>query len=234
MSHDYVCADCFYSYRSDIHFKGCDHVTNSNIYYTWNSVSNICETTAASSRPFPANHPPSLHCFKMCDPRKNICKRDKCTYAHGKDECDKWNEELRRSKSEANTSPLKKPKLDCDIDSGESSMKSSLKKEIALLTERIASNGKKITDKAEEIAQKEKQIIHKQIEIADQRKEITEREKESAADKMLLEDKKQLSEKIKWLSEDKKELSMDKKRLNKLTKQLACVLKFLHPGEEVM
>ena len=56
----------------------------------WNDEEARLETT--TSRPFPAKMPQGVkHGVAMCDPYKGTCRREKCTFAHGKVEQKTWN-----------------------------------------------------------------------------------------------------------------------------------------------
>ena len=70
------------------------------IYVTWNCLENMYQTTKRSIRP-----PPKCLAEKvtrgvaMCDPRRGLCRRDRCTFAHGKAEQKQWNSFLSSGKS---------------------------------------------------------------------------------------------------------------------------------------
>ena len=62
----------------------------------WNSERDRLETTAKSIRPFPEALRGKVKLYvAMCDPYKGTCKRERCTFAHGKAEQKAWNQILR-------------------------------------------------------------------------------------------------------------------------------------------
>ena len=95
-----ICEDCFYNSRT-VEVTCSHNKANGMIYVTWNCLENMYETTEKSIRP-----PPKCLAEKvtggvaMCDPRRaGHCKRDLCTFAHGKAEQRYWNSFLSSGKS---------------------------------------------------------------------------------------------------------------------------------------
>ena len=89
-----ICRDCFYDNRTeeDI-FCFC---RGKKLTVVWNSERGRLETTAKSIRPFPESLRGKVNLYvAMCDPHKGTCKRERCTFAHGKAEQKAWNQILR-------------------------------------------------------------------------------------------------------------------------------------------
>ena len=87
-----VCKDCFYRGRikPDIN---CIHYVN-NVSVMWNDEARRHETTD-HIRPFPEDIPGHVKYVAMCDPHRGTCRKDKCTFAHGRTEQKAWNSILR-------------------------------------------------------------------------------------------------------------------------------------------
>ena len=92
MSEDRICTSCFYSHRTDVHFRGCPHENKEELYVIWNKKKQVCETTEKTIRPLPTEFPTHWQYFTMCEPPK--CSGFECNRAHGKAELDAWNETL--------------------------------------------------------------------------------------------------------------------------------------------
>ena len=104
MSEVELCQDCFYKYRIDP-FKTCT-CGGKKVRATWNDERVRYETTAMSIRPLPDNLRGKVRTYvAMCDPYKGTCRREKCTFAHGKAEQKAWNRILREQAEEG--------KIDC-------------------------------------------------------------------------------------------------------------------------
>lgn len=91
-----VCKNCFYKHRTnpDVH---CIHYNVSNesmLSVMWNDERSRHETTD-SIRPFPKDLPDHVNHIAMCDPHLGTCRKDKCTFAHGRREQKAWNAVLR-------------------------------------------------------------------------------------------------------------------------------------------
>ena len=73
----------------------CPHfpdVTN-GFFVKWNERLERLETTERSIRELPPHFPGHVRSVKMCEP--TICRRDECTYAHGRAEQIQWNRALK-------------------------------------------------------------------------------------------------------------------------------------------
>lgn len=67
----------------------CYHKKKKIFNVEWNEEEERYETTYC--RPFPIDLPPDVSAIAMCDPYRGTCRRDKCTFAHGREELDAWN-----------------------------------------------------------------------------------------------------------------------------------------------
>ncbi len=76
----------------------CYH-THDRVTVEWNDNEGRYETTAC--RPFPATLPWNVkRSIAMCDPYKGTCRKETCTFAHGRVEQKAWNLALRLRKEE--------------------------------------------------------------------------------------------------------------------------------------
>ena len=90
-----VCKDCFYRYRTNPNMPVCHH--NHKATVEWNDYEERYETTTC--RPFPTALPKGIkRSIAMCDPCKGTCKKEQCTFAHGRMEQKAWNLVLRLRK----------------------------------------------------------------------------------------------------------------------------------------
>lgn len=90
-----ICQECFYKYRTEPHIL-CE-CRGKKVYVKWNDERERLETTVKSIRPFPENLRGKVRSYvAMCDPYKGTCRREQCTFAHGKAEQKAWNRILRQ------------------------------------------------------------------------------------------------------------------------------------------
>ena len=90
-----ICRNCFYDNRTNEDILCM--CQGKKLTVVWNSQRERLETTARSIRPFPETLRSKVKRFvAMCDPNKGTCRREKCTFAHGKAEQKAWNQILRR------------------------------------------------------------------------------------------------------------------------------------------
>ena len=86
-----ICKTCFYNYRGtkeDI-TSFCSQKAE-GIPVQWNENEGFYETTII--RTPPSNLTENVWGnVRMCDPNRGTCKRDQCTFAHGKNEHRHWN-----------------------------------------------------------------------------------------------------------------------------------------------
>ena len=95
-----VCRNCFYRDRIKPTLS-CTHNTEENVDTQWNVEEGRHETTERSIRPFiPEIFPPHLRYVAMCDPYRGTCRKDRCTFAHGRAEQKAWNSILRRRREQ--------------------------------------------------------------------------------------------------------------------------------------
>lgn len=87
-----LCENCFYKYRSSQSMPTCNH--NNKITAEWNDTDKRFETTTFC-RPIPERLPEAVRYIAMCDPYRGTCRREKCTFAHGRQEQRTWNSILR-------------------------------------------------------------------------------------------------------------------------------------------
>ena len=98
MSDGSVCRDCFYRDRTRPTFS-CTHNTRDKVDTQWNAEEGRHETTGKSIRPFiPEIFPPPLRYVAMCDPYRGTCRKDQCSFAHGRAEQKAWNSNLREQR----------------------------------------------------------------------------------------------------------------------------------------
>lgn len=91
-----VCKECFYRYRSRGEFVQCSHNHHrERIHVCINDNEDRLETTERSIRPLPEHFPEDLSSVAMCDPHRGTCRKDNCTFAHGREEQTRWNREIR-------------------------------------------------------------------------------------------------------------------------------------------
>ncbi len=93
-----ICKDCFYRYHINPNMPPCHH-THNRVVVEWNDKEERYETTAC--RPFPTTLPKGVkQGIAMCDPYKGTCRREKCTFAHGRVEQKAWISVLRLQREE--------------------------------------------------------------------------------------------------------------------------------------
>ena len=75
----------------------CGH--NQRMRITWNDNEERYETTTC--RPFPSAFPSGVKgSIAMCDPYRGTCKKEQCTFAHGRTEQKAWNSVLRQQREQ--------------------------------------------------------------------------------------------------------------------------------------
>ena len=93
-----VCWDCFYKHRTSPRIF-CKCGRNRTVCVTWNKKMERYETTGKSIRPFPEGLRGRVKSYvAMCDPYRGTCRKDQCTFAHGKAEQIVWNRILKDGK----------------------------------------------------------------------------------------------------------------------------------------
>ena len=92
-----VCWDCFYKFRTNP-YMFCKSGGEREACVTWNEEMERYETTGKSIRPFPEGLRGRVKSYvAMCDPYKGTCRKEQCTFAHGKAEQEAWNKILKDS-----------------------------------------------------------------------------------------------------------------------------------------
>lgn len=86
------CKQCFFNNRSSIDHR-CSHQTDDKVYIKWNMRRDMWLTTERSIRTN-LHIPAHVNSIGYCNPMNFPCGGDKCTYAHGAEERQYWNDKL--------------------------------------------------------------------------------------------------------------------------------------------